>query len=723
MTSLPHWTSNHNNNAYSPPPKAGTLPPNRIPNIRDLTPATRIRVHRARGSQWRQPRSDGPQTVEAVVLEAVSGAVWSVAAQWAFAVAAAVVGNALAIAAVTGDSFDEGVLGVGQLLSTLLQPSDEDTGSSLTSPHLTMYFQALTLVSLVSLAATPLADLFTPTTHQKRVDCDNHACITYYSDSGCIYGLERGSYRPDYSGACFRFDSFSSIHLSANTITGLTASYSDGNCQSQIADSGNIYGRYCLENLNGARSSPELETIHRGLQLSSSNSGLDVGTGTPGELLRESQLTQTLVLLYFHNFNDIHFMFDQTIFLRRFVLGDVPKMLLYAVMALGIRYSHAPFQSPHLRPHWGEALYHQARQLLKDEFDRPSVTTIQVHVLLATYKMTFGGTRQAWIFLSFARSFMGILKLDQPASDMDPVQAELCRRLVATIALMENTFPSYLDSRSFLPISLPRIYSEDEFDMIKNSALPTRPKPCLTQEILSLSEIYREAYQLFASDDRLDLVQQRLSAWHADLPGALEFTEANLQIHQQTFTLRPFAYMHLLHAHISQLALFNSMDWSAAIVSPSSQQNSPALPIYTQAFTITDMVQKLSKSAQDLHNPCFGQIVNTALIVLTHHLLTTADASTMAALQVQLCILRDCLLRVKVHCRLYNWVFDQAEWFLRICTQDGFWLDGERWTTILRSQVLSLGTSYERLDYETAGEFYYLRPFHIYLPPFKRGYS
>ncbi len=31
-------------------------------------------------------------------------------------------------------------------------------------------------------------------------------------------------------------------------------------------------------------------------------------------------------------------MFDQTIFLRRYVLGDVPKVLLFAVMALGIRW-------------------------------------------------------------------------------------------------------------------------------------------------------------------------------------------------------------------------------------------------------------------------------------------------------------------------------------------------------------------------------------------------
>ncbi len=53
-----------------------------------------------------------------------------------------------------------------------------------------------------------------------------------------------------------------------------------------------------------------------------------------------------------------------------------------------------------MRPHWGEPLYHQARQLLKEDFDRPSLTTIQAYVLLASYDLTFGGARKAWIYLS-----------------------------------------------------------------------------------------------------------------------------------------------------------------------------------------------------------------------------------------------------------------------------------------------------------------------------------
>ncbi|KAL4874019.1 hypothetical protein BDV12DRAFT_191889 [Aspergillus spectabilis] len=347
-----------------------------------------------------------------------------------------------------------------------------------------------------------------------------------------------------------------------------------------------------------------------GHQLSSNNSGFDIGTGTPSELLREGELTQTLLLLYFQNFNDIHFMFDQTIFLRRFVLGDVPKILLFAMMALGIRYSHAPFQSSHLRPHWGEPLYHQARHLLKEDFDHPSLTTIQVYVLLATYNLTFGGTRKAWIFLNFARSFVSILKLDQPASDMDPVQAELCRRLIATVALMENTLPPWLDKvQSFPPIHpLPQLYSEEEFDIIKNSASVTPSR----RSMPSLRNAHTEGH---------DTLEQKLSDWQANLHESLLFTPANLETHQQKFTVRPFTYMHLLHAHIWQLVLFDTMDWTSTTLSTPSDLNKHILPIYKQASTIATIVQQLWTLAQlDLHNACFGNILKTTQIVLAHHL-------------------------------------------------------------------------------------------------------
>ncbi|KAL4996790.1 hypothetical protein BDV10DRAFT_107605 [Aspergillus recurvatus] len=64
--------------------------------------------------------------------------------------------------------------------------------------------------------------------------------------------------------------------------------------------------------------------------------GIDVGTGTPSELLREAELTQTLLLLYCQSFNGIHSVFGQTMYLRRFVLA---LSLRRYCLALGLGYS------------------------------------------------------------------------------------------------------------------------------------------------------------------------------------------------------------------------------------------------------------------------------------------------------------------------------------------------------------------------------------------------
>jgi hypothetical protein len=132
--------------------------------------------------------------------------------------------------------------------------------------------------------------------------------------------------------------------------------------------------------------------------------GLDIGTGKPSEILREGEFTQSLLLLYFSNFSDVHFLFDEELFLRQFAVGQVPQLILYAMMALSIRYSHAPFEDAVSQAHRGEGLYEHARGLLKEEFDCPSVTVVQAYVLLSTYKLTFGGARLANVYLGKGNS-------------------------------------------------------------------------------------------------------------------------------------------------------------------------------------------------------------------------------------------------------------------------------------------------------------------------------
>jgi hypothetical protein len=53
---------------------------------------------------------------------------------------------------------------------------------------------------------------------EKRKNCDNDACVTYYADGGCTSGRDLGSYKPDCTGACFVYDSFSSIKVAGSVI-------------------------------------------------------------------------------------------------------------------------------------------------------------------------------------------------------------------------------------------------------------------------------------------------------------------------------------------------------------------------------------------------------------------------------------------------------------------------------------------------------------------------
>lgn len=64
----------------------------------------------------------------------------------------------------------------------------------------------------------------------------------------------------------------------------------------------------------------------------------------------------------------------------------------------------APFTEDLPPCHRGELLFKHARSLLVEDFDWPSVPTIQAYLLLGTYKLAFGGSRQAYVFLGQSNS-------------------------------------------------------------------------------------------------------------------------------------------------------------------------------------------------------------------------------------------------------------------------------------------------------------------------------
>ncbi|KAJ6535422.1 hypothetical protein B0H19DRAFT_884319, partial [Mycena capillaripes] len=81
-------------------------------------------------------------------------------------------------------------------------------------------------------------------------------CVNYFHGSDCQSGNFAGNFVPTCAGNCFQFKSFDSVSVVGNGIFGTDCHvFSDGNCQNQIADTGNdVFGPDKCVNVPGAQS-------------------------------------------------------------------------------------------------------------------------------------------------------------------------------------------------------------------------------------------------------------------------------------------------------------------------------------------------------------------------------------------------------------------------------------------------------------------------------------
>ncbi|KAH6995148.1 fungal-specific transcription factor domain-containing protein [Ilyonectria destructans] len=307
-------------------------------------------------------------------------------------------------------------------------------------------------------------------------------------------------------------------------------------------------------------------------QLNQETPGLDFGRGRPEDVLREGEFTHSLILLYFSNFSDIHFMFDEELFLKDFAVGQVPKLILYSIMALSIRFSLAPFNEELPPSHRGELLFEHARKLLQRDFDWPSITVIQAYILLSTYKMSFGGSRQSYLYLGFATNMLRALRLLDTHPGENSVTSETNRRLVCTMALMDRlmSFPLRLPPQFSSQDHIPTMLADGEFWALKrgtgtlaDGGLQGPSSVSVSQEILKLSEILLEvcnAYFNGGSSTTLEETRLRFHHYSTTRDSSLLSTAANLERHKHHDTLRKFSYMHLLYHHVGQLIHFHALN-------------------------------------------------------------------------------------------------------------------------------------------------------------------
>ncbi|EGY20182.1 uncharacterized protein VDAG_02198 [Verticillium dahliae VdLs.17] len=384
--------------------------------------------------------------------------------------------------------------------------------------------------------------------------------------------------------------------------------------------------------------------------------GLDIGGGRPEEILREAQFAQSLLLLYFSNFGDVHFLFDEEVFLRRYALSEVSEMVLFAMMALSIRFSVAPFREALSPAHRGEILFEHARSLVKEEWDRPSIAAAQAYVLLATYKLLYGGARQAFLYLGFAANMVKVLRLLDTSAEIDPVRLECSRRLASTVALMDRFVSLILRFTPHLTERIPTMMADDDFWALKRrEPIVLCRKTSVSQEIVNLSELLVAVSR--QNNNSAELRSSFRNRW-ADEP-LQQYTTTNLEYHRQKDSLRSFLHMHMLYHHIGQLLYFSNLGHEC----------------HAHARATADIVDYAWREGDfDIHNYMAGQILTLASVVLSHALLMKPSVEDE---------------RRKHQCL--------DEWEAKTTTSQVFEKES------LLDEITFLGSQFEKLDYLSAG--------------------
>jgi hypothetical protein len=298
-------------------------------------------------------------------------------------------------------------------------------------------------------------------------------------------------------------------------------------------------------------------------------------------------------------------------------------------------------------------------------------------------------------------------------AEVDPLQLELDRRLVGTIALMDRIlspalrFPLHMATTQSM---IPRVCSDEDFSALKRRSPPSgRPSPpSVAQEIINLTRILASVCQAYHNQDAFTMLSSHESEFRSsavELDSHLAWTEANLDHHQQADTLRRFAFMHTLYHHVGQLIHFKSLshahhrnDLQHDLAKQISQCHHHARSIVTVAEYIS------TYAGFDLHNFVMGQCITVATVVHTHALLLASSSVEAASIRGRIETLRGCVGRIKRHTRMFMWTSTSLEQFLRLCNQSNRPLNEvfDRDPALL-GQMLQLGSHFERLDYRTGG--------------------
>ncbi|RDL30708.1 putative pathway-specific regulatory protein nit-4 [Venustampulla echinocandica] len=351
---------------------------------------------------------------------------------------------------------------------------------------------------------------------------------------------------------------------------------------------------------------------------------------------------------------------SKSLFYRDFLLGKAtinPKRTLYcssplvnAMLALGCHFTDSPKGCAHPGDTTtkGDAFFAEAKRLIveNDEYEKPSLTTIQALCLMSVREAGCGREAKGWVYSGMAFRLaqdMG-LSLDSGGmtnsrESMDEQEIDARRVTFWGCFLFDKCWSNYLGRLPQLPaanitVAKYDVFPDEDADIwspytdngIGQSHSQASRTRTVALQISSLAEISSDLLIFFYSPQRLERsigrsqelkklseLQTRLEAWRRDLPKELEPKEGQLPN-----VLLMHMFFHLLYIH-----LFRPFLKYSPSTSPLPSHVSPR-KLCTQAAGSVSKLMRLYKRTYGLR-----QICNIAVYIVhsacTIHLLNLPE--------------------------------------------------------------------------------------------------
>ena len=160
---------------------------------------------------------------------------------------------------------------------------------------------------------------------------------------------------------------------------------------------------------------------------------------------------------------------------ERLLEGTLEECLLFALCAIAALHLEPSLPARDHRPsaQWADA----SEQMIWQHLDHPSIPRLQALLLCVNYRMETKSFQRAFMLAGLAARAATAMRLNHERTDLDRVSAEVRRRIVWSLKVMESYFSIGLPEFELCPfetIYLEMPCREDEFSHIVNPVLKPR---------------------------------------------------------------------------------------------------------------------------------------------------------------------------------------------------------------------------------------------------------